>query len=213
VNFTYQVQNILGISDVGYVTLHTVPCFVAGTLIETPDGPRAVQNLAPGDLVRTLDDGPQPVRWIGRRLMRAEGAHAPVVIEPGTFGDHGRLSVSPLHRILIRDSLAELMFGEREVLVTARDLVNGGTVRQQAGGWVEYVHILFDRHQIVTSNGMTTESFLPGPQTADSYAAEVLQEICAIFPEFDPETGQGYSPTARRTLKAFEARLVAPRAA
>jgi hypothetical protein len=213
VNFTYQVKNILGISDVGYVTLHTVPCFVAGTLIDTPSGPCAVQNLRPGDPVMTLDDGPQPVRWIGRRLMRAAGAHAPVVIEPGTFGDHGRLSVSPLHRILIRDSLAELMFGEREVLVTARDLVNGGTVRQQVGGWVEYVHILFDRHQIVTSNGMTTESFLPGPQTSDSYSAEVLNEICAIFPEFDPDTGQGYSPAARRTLKAFEARLVAPRRA
>jgi hypothetical protein len=73
---------------------------------------------------------------------------------------------------------------------------------------VEYVHILFDRHQVVFSEGLATESFLPGPQTAQSFEAEIVAEICALFPEIDPETGAGYSPAARRTLKRYEARLL-----
>ncbi|MCR8724792.1 Hint domain-containing protein [Frigidibacter sp. ROC022] len=211
VNFTYEIASTTGDIDVGIVTLNTVPCFVAGTMILTPEGERPVEGLSTGDLVMTVDDGPQPVRWIGQRRMRAEGRYAPIEIAPGTFGAHGRLRVSPLHRVLMRDGLAEMLFGSAEVLVAARDLVNGSTIRQISGGMVDYVHILFDRHQIVISNGVETESFLPGPQTSDAYEAEVLREICSIFPEFDPVTGDGYPPAARLSLKAYEARLYSAR--
>ena len=44
-------------------------------------------------------------------------------------------------------------------------------------------------------------------------AAETLAEICALFPELDPETGTGYSPAARRTLKSWEARVLTATAA
>lgn len=213
VNFTYTIGNGLGDSDVGFVTLNTVPCFVAGTMIRTPSGDCPVESLSVGDLVWTVDDGPQPVRWIGRRCVAAEGAHAPVEIAAGTLGDHRRLRVSPLHRVLMRDALAEILFGAAEVLVAARDLVNGGTIRRVPGGVVEYVHILFDRHQIVIADGVETESFLPGPQTADSFEAEVVAEICSIFPEFDPLTGSGYSPSARPSLKSYEGRLYSSRLA
>jgi len=111
--------------------------------------------------------------------------------------------------VLIRDALAELLFGDAEVLVAAKDLVNDRSVRRIEGGEVEYVHILFDRHQVVLSEGLETESFLPGPQIRDSFEAEALEEICSLFPEIDPSTGDGYSPAARRTLKGFEARVLA----
>ncbi|MXQ09380.1 hypothetical protein GQ651_16155 [Alphaproteobacteria bacterium GH1-50] len=194
--------------DTAVVTLNTVPCFVAGTLIRTPDGPRAVESLGVGDMVVTRDDGPQPIRWIGRRTMAAEGAMAPVEIARGVFGDHDRIRVSPLHRILVRNTHAELLFGSAEVLIAARDLIDGRKVRQIEGGTVDYVHILFDRHQVVWSNGLLSESFLPGPQTAECFEREVIEEICAIFPELDPETGEGYGPAARPTLKSFEAKLL-----
>jgi len=116
--------------------------------------------------------------------------------------------VSPLHRVLIRDSLAEILFGETEVLVAARDLVNDRSVTRREGGQVEYVHLMFDRYQVVFSEGLETESYLPGPQTSDSFEAEVLAEITAIFPEIDPKTGRGYSAAARRTLKRFEANIL-----
>ena len=76
------------------------------------------------------------------------------------------------------------------------------------GGMVEYVHILFDRHQVVCSEGLESESFLPGPQMKASFEAEMLDEICTLFPEIDPDTGAGYGEAARRTLKPYEARLL-----
>ena len=207
-SFTYTITDADGITDTAFVTVTAVPCFAAGTLIRTPRGDVAVETLQVGDLVETLDDGPQPVRWIGRRRVAATGRHAPVVIEQGTFGLHETLRLSPQHRVLIRDRMAELMFGADEVLVAAKDLVNGVSVRWQDGGEVEYVHVLFDRHQILWSAGLPTESFLPGPQTLPGFAPEVQAEICALFPELEPETGHGYGEAARRGLKAFEARAL-----
>ncbi len=206
-NFTYTVTDGFD-TDVGMVNATSIPCFVAGTLIATPDGERAVETLMPGDLVLTQDDGPQPLRWMGTRTVAANGDFAPVRIRAGTFGAHRDLLVSPLHRVLIRDSLAEILFGEAEVLVAARDLINDRSVTRQEGGQVEYVHLMFDRHQVVFSEGLETESYLPGPQTSKSFEADIINEICTIFPEIDPNTGQGYSPSARRTLRKYEADIL-----
>ena len=197
-----------GLTDTAFVTIDTVPCFVSGTLIRTARGDIPVERLTTGDMVLTRDDGAQPIRWIGRRTMPAEGKMAPVEIARGAFGDHGKLRVSPLHRILIRNVHAELLFGDSEVLIAARDLVDGRNVQQLSGGTVEYVHLLFDRHQVIWSEGLQTESFLPGPQTTHCFEAETVAEICEVFPELDPLTGDGYGPAARRTLRAFEARLL-----
>lgn len=203
--FTYEVASSTGQTDVGFATVDSVPCCVAGTRIRTPSGPVPVEDLRPGDLIITRDEGAQPLRWIGRRQVKAEGDFAPIRIAADTFGRHRELWVSPLHRALIRDALSELLFGEAEVLVAARDLVNDRSVRRIEGGRVDYVHIMFDRHQVVYSEGLPTESFLPGPQIRNSFEAEIVAEICTLFPEIDPETGAGYSPAARRTLKRHEA--------
>ena len=50
---------------------------------------------------------------------------APVHVRANTFGEHADLIVSPEHRILVRDPVAELLFGDTEVLVAAKYLVNG----------------------------------------------------------------------------------------
>ncbi|WP_425052999.1 Hint domain-containing protein [Psychromarinibacter sp. S121] len=208
-NFTYSVEDGLGHTDTGFVTVSTVPCFVTGTMIRTPNGEVPVERLRVGDLVETQDNGPQPLRWIGRRVTEAAGDFAPIHIDANTFGDHRPLRVSPQHRVLIRDVLSELLFGEPEVLVAAKHLVNGRSVRQVVGGTVEYVHLLFDAHEVVFSEGLPTESFLPGPQTTALFEAEILDEICTLFPELDPRTGDGYGPAARRTLKEYEGRVLA----
>ncbi|SIO30550.1 Hint domain-containing protein [Vannielia litorea] len=212
VNFTYKISDGQGHTDTGFIKLDQVPCFVAGTMIATPEGEVPVERLQPGDMVLTVDEGPQPLRWIGRREVPAQGVMAPIHIRAGTFGPHRALTISPLHRLMIRDPLAELMFGDGEVLVAAKELVNGSSVTRLEGGAVEYVHLLFDRHQVIWSEGLPTESFLPGGQMQHSFEAEIVEEICTLFPELDPETGAGYGPAARRMLSGYEARLWAAEA-
>ncbi len=200
-SFTYTVSDADGNTDVAFATVNTVPCFAAGTLILTPSGPRIIDDLQPGDRVITRDHGAQPVRWIGRRRVPATGTFAPVVIEPETFGPHDRLVVSPQHRILCRGPQAELTMGTSEVLVAAKHLVNGQSVwvdRHRAT--IDYVHILFDRHEVVWANGVEAESYHPGPETLDT---AMRRELLALFPELAPEAAIG--PSARSGACAHEA--------
>lgn len=210
-NFSYTVVDGSGITDTAFVVVTAVPCFARGTMIRTPDGERPVETLAVGDLVETRDHGPQPLRWLGSRTVPATGRFAPVVIEAGTFGFHRRLVVSPQHRILLTHWRAELMFGEDEVLVAAKDLVNDCSVRIVEGGTVEYFHLLFDTHQIVWSEGLETESFLPGPCVMGEFEDAVRAEVLALFPEIDPESYEGYGPSARPALRSYEARALGGR--
>lgn len=207
ISFTYEVSNGAN-TDTGFVTVDSIPCFVAGTLIDTPHGERQVERLTPGDMVLTRDHGAQEVRWVGERTVDAEGDFAPVLIRAGTYGAQRDLLVSPQHRILIRDSLSELLFGEPEVLVAAKDLVDGRRIRFLPGGRVTYVHVMFDNHEVIYSEGLASESFLPGPQTTHLFEPETLNEIRAVFPELDTDTGKGYGPAARRILRKYETELL-----
>ncbi|WP_333696741.1 Hint domain-containing protein [Phaeobacter italicus] len=182
------------------------PCFVAGTLIATDLGLLPVETLEIGALVATRDHGLQPLRWIGRSRRRALGRDAPVVFAANALGRHQRIALSPNHRVLIASERAELLFGQSEVLVKAKDLVNDGTIRVQAdGAEITYVHLLFDRHEILTGNGLDSESYHPGLQTRASFDAATEDEVLRLFGD------QGdYGPTARMVLKSHEIGLVLP---
>ena len=49
-----------------------VACFRQGTLIRAQNGAVPIENLKPGDLVWTQDDGLQPVSWIGSQELTGE---------------------------------------------------------------------------------------------------------------------------------------------
>ncbi len=208
-NFTYQVSDEDGNTDTAFVKMTTVPCLVAGTLVNTPDGPVPVEDLKPGDLVMTRDDGPQPVRWCGRATRRAKGPDAPVVIAAGSLGDHGAAELSQNHRVLMRSARAELLFGEGEVLVKAKDLVNGTSIRlRNDGAPVTYVHVMFDRHQIICGNGLDSESYHPGRETLGSFDAETRDEILRLMPDAADPEDFGYGPAARPSLRSHESRAL-----
>lgn len=182
-----------------------VTCFVAGTLITTPDGDVSIESLKAGDLVQTMDHGAQTIRWIGSTTVPATGKSAPVVISKGALGNDRELAVSPQHRMLLSGWKAELMFGEAEVLCAATHLVNGDTIYRREGGEVEYFHILFDSHEIVFAQGTPSESFHPGEQGFGNMAEETREEIFELFPELRNDL-TSYGPTTRASLKGFEAR-------
>lgn len=207
--FSYTIEDSDGNSDVGFVTVTTAPCFVAGTRIITNKGEVLIEALEPGDMVLTRDNGFQPLRWIGQTTRRAEGKDAPIRFESGALGAHETVEVSPNHRVLVTSTRAILLFGEPEVLVKAKDLVNDSTIRpREDGAPVTYVHLLFDRHEIVRGNGLDSESYHPGHETIESFDAETREEILRLLPNCDAMMGYGYGPAARISLRAFEARAL-----
>lgn len=196
-NFSYEVTGGGFITDVGFVTGNIVPCFVSGTRIDTARGAIPVEEVQVGDLVRTLDDGWQPVRWHGARQVPSLGAMAAVRIPAGTFGDHGALAVSPQHRLHFAGWQAELYCGEAEVLVKAIHLVRAGRLQQDtSGAAVTYHHLLFDRHQIIRAEGLWSESYHPGPMTIGDDDPDMRDEIFTLFPELAANL-EAYGPSAR----------------
>ena len=208
-NGTVEIFDAAGslVGTISFTEIENIVCFTRGTMIETPAGEVAIQDLREGDLVLTRDHGPQPVRWIGSRVTPAAGKLAPVVIAEGALGNDRELRVSQLHRMLITDWRAELMFGEPEVLAAAKHLVNGDTIYVAEGGEVGYFHMLFDSHELVTANGAVSESFHPGEQGMSWLEEEVREEIFTIFPELRENAGT-YGPAARTSLRAYEARAL-----
>jgi hypothetical protein len=195
-----------------------IPCFTPGTMILTDRGERPVEDLVSGDLVMTRDSGLQPLRWVGHRHLSqgqlvADPDLHPVRIAKGALGSEGpvhSMMVSPQHRVLLTGARAELLFGTDEVLVPAKHLVGqteATRVLPEKG--VTYIHILFDRHEIVQSDGIWTESFQPAERSLNAMEAAVRDEILKIFPELATDTG-AYD-AARLSLKAHEARVLLAR--
>jgi hypothetical protein len=178
-------------------------CFAEGTRIDTPGGAVAIETLRPGMMVSTLDHGPRPLVWVGRRSVCGTGRMAPILIRKGALGNSADLRVSPQHRMLISGWRAELLFGADEVLVAAQHLTDGVTILRAPCATVTYAHLLFDQHEIVRSEGIASESFHPGIVVLDRLGAAVRDEILSIFPEI--LSAPGHASTARRCLTGREA--------
>nr|WP_253944399.1 Hint domain-containing protein [Pseudogemmobacter hezensis] len=197
----------ISLTTIGYDLNEEMPiCFTKGTLIQTCSGLRSVEDLAAGDLVITKDDGPQEIRWIGSKVMPARGPMAPVLFDIGAIGNERPLRVSQQHRMLISGWKAQLLFGEEEVLVPARHLINDHSIRIQPGGVVEYFHVMFDRHQIIFAEGVPAESFHLGDTAMSALDQAARLEILTVFPEL--EVAAYHGTLCRRHIKAFEARLI-----
>ncbi|GAA0284850.1 Hint domain-containing protein [Rhodovulum strictum] len=195
-------------------------CLTTGTAIRTPRGDIPVETLAPGDPVVTLDNGPQPVRWIGRThhdaaALAAQPNLRPILIPRGSLGTSRDLLVSPLHGMLIDGThlaraghLAELARGPIRIARGKREIT--------------YIHLMFDAHQIVFAEGAPCESFYPGPMAQQALSAADIATLEPLFPGlFQPgiardEVIARYGPPTRPflTRRALANRLArAPRGA
>lgn len=184
-------------------------CFAFGTRILTPSGERMVETLRPGDLVTTLDAGPQPICWIGQTSLNWPGdaeKHKPIEIKANALGrDAPRrtLLVSPQHKVL----LDEKGDGKGGCLAPAKALIDLPGVRRMDGKrTVTYVHLMLARHQIVLAEGLPTESFYPGPTALGMMNTVHRQQIKQLFPALRQDPRQGYGPTARPCLTYRQAR-------
>ncbi len=194
-----------------------VACFGKDTLIETKTGPRPVQDLAVGDLVRTMDHGYQAIRWIGgtrlslRDLIRRPELR-PVFVPANSLGTGlpaRDLTVSPQHRLMLGGWEVQLNFALDQVLAPAVSLCGKSGIHvDQACTEVEYFHFMFDHHEVVFSEGLPSESFLVGDTIRDGMDQAQLEEILTLFPELATRKNREAITPARPILKTFEARTL-----
>lgn len=182
-------------------------CFVAGTSIDTAEGEVEVQDITAGMLVKTADNGLQPVRRVLSKTVNGRGALAPVCFYAGVLGNHRPLLVSPNHRMMVTGWQAELLTGEAEVLVPASQIAQGSDrIALRPMDSVTYVHLLFDRHEIIFSEGAPSESYHPFAADAALRAPAVMAELQKLFPEVLPDLLR--AEPARPCMSPHEAALL-----
>ena len=196
--------------------VRTTPCFTLGTMIATARGEYLIDSLNVGDNIVTRDSGIQQIRWIGRRSMQAfEFAKAkhlrPILIRKGALGrgqPERDMQVSPNHRMLVESDKTALLYHDPEVLVAAKHLIGLDGVQIVEGQDVTYIHLLFDQHEVILSDGTWSESFQPDDRSLSGIGNAQRQEVLEIFPALATPAGQAAYEPSRRTLSGDEADLL-----
>lgn len=197
---------------------NVVICFTPGTKIATPKGEVAVETLQPGDKVFTRDNGIQEITWTGSRTLSGDELVKspdlqPVLVRAGSLGANvpeQDLLLSPNHRLLLSGQRAALHFEDTEVFAAAKHMTTADGVDQVQSSGVTYIHLMFERHEVILSNGTWTESFQPGDYALKGVGTSQRNEIFKLFPDLAHlATEKAGFGAARRVLKKHEAAILA----
>jgi hypothetical protein len=187
-----------------------IACFLKGTTILTENGAVLVENLEPGSRVLTKDSGYAKLLGIGRFSpsafeVRRNPSLVPIVFPKGCIDNDRDLLMSASHRVLIEDTKAELLFGNAEVLTSARSFVGYRGVHVACAQIpLTYFHLLFEHHEIIRADSAWTESLF----LADLGLRIVNQTDSWNFLGGLQLTAIRHARTARLVLKRYEATLL-----
>jgi hypothetical protein len=140
------------------LTSGQVICFMAGTLVATPEGEMPVERLQAGDMVMTADGQQRPVFWLGRQTVMTRFADPlrvnPVRIKAGALGEglpRRDLLTSPDHAVLVDG-----------ILVHAGALVNGVSILREGAMPASFVyyHVELADHSLILAEGAAAETFI-----------------------------------------------------
>ncbi|HEY9020536.1 Hint domain-containing protein [Seohaeicola sp. SP36] len=201
-----------GIGDADVTSAAT--CFTPGIAIATPRGERLIEELRVGDRVITRDNGIQTIRWVGNRTLTAADLHRaphlrPILIRQGALGDRlpeRDMQVSPNHRLLVNRAKSALHFDAPEGLVAAKHLIGVSGVSEAPLTGITYIHLIFDRHEVVLSNGCWTESFQPADHRLKGIGNAQRAELFELFPELQSrqrKRSEPYAPIGQTVQESF----------
>jgi hypothetical protein len=198
---------ISGGSQTGFTT-----CFVAGTLIATPEKEVLIENLGIGDTVLTAKGDPIPVKWIGRQTVSTRFGPAerlmPVRFAAGSLGKGlptADLTVTADHGMLVSG-----------VICHAGALVNGTTITRvplsEMGETYTVYHIETEEHEIILANGAPAETFIDNVsrRAFDNYAE--FEALYGDVPEME-ELPYPRAMSARQVPGVIRAKLGGAQAA
>ncbi len=177
----YEVCSLLKNGDISQVR-HIAPAlpvfegafcaFTRGSLVETANGPMAIEDLLPGDAVLTQDGTPEPVLWKGSVTLipgrvDSRGRTRPLTrIMADTFGMQKPMSgviVGPAARLLGTPAHMRHLSGGGDMLTPVSEFQDGMSVIETLPPTpVELFHICLARHSVIRVDGLQFESYHPG---------------------------------------------------
>lgn len=165
---------------------------VAGaTNVRTPCGARRIENVRPGDLIVTRDNGLKPVLMVWKRTVTeadiaADPSLAPIRLKTRAVGPmmpQQDLLVAPRHRILVPGYRLANFPDDRSWLIAARDIVEASDAAfvDKSAAELTYYNLVFEDHQVFAANSLPLESFLPSAATIDRLDETTSRDIAALF--------------------------------
>ncbi len=165
--------------------------FARGTLFHTETGLVAVEDLLPGDRMRTACGGLQTLLWRGATMLvpqddRQDSRMGRLTrIAADAFGYGAPLPdlvLGPHARVVRRDRGLPGAEGAA-VLVPASELVDGNSVVSLTPpSAVPVFHIAFAAHVRLEANGIEVESYNPGPGLSGALPPDALGLFLSLFP-------------------------------
>lgn len=165
--------------------------FARGTVLQTPRGDIAIEDLQPGDRVSTVAGGAAQVLWIGSgnlSPMQAGGRRTPLTrIMSDSFGE-GRpesfLTLGPAARILqTPPRLRARAGGAAPVLTPIAEFVDDVNVISITPPTpVTLFHLVLDRHAAIYAGGLECETFHPGAQSLRNLTEPQRALFLSLFP-------------------------------
>ncbi len=187
--------------------------FARGTLIATPQGQIAIEDLQPGDMVNTSTGEAAKLVWVGSSsfVPADAGRRMPLIrIMADTFGQ-GRpssfLTVGPGARILHTPHHLRSEAGEKRMLTPVREFLDGVNVIEVVPPTpVRLFHIVLDRHAAVNAGGIEMETFHPGANATKAVSHSLRDRFLGMFPQIAHITDFGplAHPRAPETEAEFD---------
>jgi hypothetical protein len=175
------------------------------TLVRTPTGEVAVEDLTIGDLVQTHDGRSVPVRWIGRQTIAShfsDELRLPILIKAEALGKNmpcRDLMVSPDHALFVDN-----------VLIQAGALVNGTSIVRERNvpAIFTYYHVEVDDHSLILAENTAAETFVDNVDRANF---DNWHEYQALYPEGKAVLELAYprAKACRQVPRAIRERLAA----
>ncbi|MBE7620826.1 hypothetical protein GL297_14570 [Komagataeibacter sp. FXV2] len=142
----------------------STPCFTEGTLLLTPRGEVAVEDLRAGDEVVTASGAHRRVRWLGHRRILCLGMPAwrRYIAQPVCITAHAIAPNVPTRDVMVSPghAIAMTLRDGTDVFVPASTLLNGISITQDDRVEVRYWHVELDSHDVLMASGLGSESFM-----------------------------------------------------
>ncbi len=163
--------------------------FARGTVLDGADGAIAIEDLQPGDWLRTSSGEPAQVTWIGSsNFVPADiGRRTPLVrIMADTFGlarPESFLSLGPAARLLQTPHQLQGTTGGAAMLTPIQAFVDGVNVIEVVPPTpVRLFHLCLTRHAAIFAGGLKVETFHPGANATRSVSHAVRDLFLSMFP-------------------------------